>query len=46
MLLMHNFYRKGYLLPDKYQMEGKKGVKKNKDIKFKGGMVFAPIPGL
>lgn len=58
MLLMHMFWRKGYVLPDKQgyndftsggddEEKGAKGkAKKNKRNKFVGGLVFEPISGL
>ena len=56
MLLMHMFWRKGYIIPDKFNDYGdrndadgdKKGGKgkKNKKTKFAGGLVLDPISGL
>uniref|UniRef100_A0A0N5A1W3 DNA polymerase n=1 Tax=Parastrongyloides trichosuri TaxID=131310 RepID=A0A0N5A1W3_PARTI len=52
-LLLHAFYRKGYLTPDKHQKMQHKALKGNdNDVKqakkttFTGGMVLDPIKGL
>ena len=57
MLLMHMFWRRGYVLPDKMDkfskgeeflghQENKGNNKKNNRNKYQGGMVFEPISGL
>jgi DNA polymerase alpha subunit A len=58
MLLMHMFWRKGYVVPDKYNdyvdwsatdgegPKGGKGKRKNKKQGFAGGLVLDPLSGL
>lgn len=49
MLLMHVFYRYGYVLPDKYRLQKTNGPganKKSKKAKYKGGYVIEPKSAL
>ncbi|KRX02811.1 Ribonuclease H-like domain [Pseudocohnilembus persalinus] len=44
MLLMHQFFSKGYVLPDKYKYQ-RGGDDQEKEKKYKGGMVIEPKSG-